>query len=162
MSDFGFVYVLTNEYMPDLVKIGCTERSPAARADELSKPSGVPAPFVVRCYIEVREFQAVEKALHKWLNALRINPSREFFEDALLDAVRWMFWHPQRVSFTDCTIPFDEPIEVALGVSSLYQLDNPWHPQAEASTQAQAPVSGSMVAPSDCPWSCASTEGSDA
>ena len=30
---YGFVYMLRNGYMPDLVKIGCTERSPHLRAD---------------------------------------------------------------------------------------------------------------------------------
>jgi T5orf172 domain len=99
MSQVGFVYILVNDYMPDVYKIGCTERSPHARADELSKHTGVPAPFVVLCYIEVENFQAVEKDMHKWMAKQRISPAREFFHSGLDWAVRLMFWHRQRISF---------------------------------------------------------------
>ena len=99
MSQVGFVYILVNEYMPDVYKIGCTERSPHARAEELSKHTAVPAPFIVLCYIEVENFQAVEKDMHKWMAAHRISDSREFFHGELKFAVRLLYWHRRRLSF---------------------------------------------------------------
>ena len=34
---YGYVYILTNENIPDLLKIGYTDRSPLERANELSR-----------------------------------------------------------------------------------------------------------------------------
>jgi hypothetical protein len=99
MADFGFVYLLTNPYMDGVYKIGCTERSPHARADELSKPTGVPAPFRVFCYIECANFQSVERRFHEWLKEHRISDSREFFHGGMSFAVRIMYWHPNRLTF---------------------------------------------------------------
>lgn len=95
----GFVYILTNAYMSGVYKVGCTEKSPHARADELSRPTGVPYPFTVLCYIEVDAFQEVERAAHKWLNNYRISEQREFFNDGLDRAVGFLYWHPRRLSF---------------------------------------------------------------
>ena len=46
----GIVYVLTNEAMPGLVKIGYTTDL-KRRIKELSQPSGIPAPF--ECFFAV-------------------------------------------------------------------------------------------------------------
>lgn len=101
MSQIGFIYLLTNEYMPDVYKVGCTERSPHERAAELSKSSGVPHPFKVLCYIEVHDFQRVEKELHGWLSHHRISEQREFFHEGIEYAVRLLWWHPNRLSFCE-------------------------------------------------------------
>jgi hypothetical protein len=100
----GFVYILTNQYFAyDVFKIGCTERSPHERAAELSKSTGVPAPFEVLCYMEVENFQLAERAVHEWLKNYRISSNREFFEGGLHHAVCWMWHHPKRLAF--CSIP---------------------------------------------------------
>ena len=109
MANHGFVYILSNLYMPDLIKIGCTERSPHARADELSKATGVPTPFQVMCYAEFEDFQSQERSLHGWLNHSRVNDSREFFEGVLRDAVRWLWHHPNRLAFCDATVGRIDP-----------------------------------------------------
>ena len=103
MSSYGFVYVLDNAFMPGLIKIGCSERSPHARAAELSGGSGVPIDFRVLCYAEFQDFQNVERQMHQWCNAYRVNSRREFFHDCLKVAVRRLWWHPERLSFTDAT-----------------------------------------------------------
>ena len=100
---YGFVYILGNEFMPDVFKIGCTERSPHARADELSKPTGVPSPFRVLCYAEFSDFQGVERRMHEWCKDYRINNGREFFQGCLRLAVTLLWFHPERWAFTDCT-----------------------------------------------------------
>jgi hypothetical protein len=78
----GFVYVLTNESMPGLVKIGYTERTVEERIKELSQPTGVPTPFECFFAVEVENPQAVEKKIHDGLYDARKNLSREFFEIA--------------------------------------------------------------------------------
>lgn len=103
VSNYGFVYVLGNECMPDIIKIGCTERSPTARAEELSKPSGVPTPFRVLCFAEFEDFQAVEQHMHEWCKHSRVANNREFFRDCLRRAVSLLWYHPHRLSFCDAT-----------------------------------------------------------
>lgn len=70
--------------MPDLYKIGCTERSPARRAAELSHGTGVALPFDVICYWEGEDFQRYERELHEVFSDARVNDSREFFHTILL------------------------------------------------------------------------------
>lgn len=43
----GWVYVLTNDVLPGLVKIGYTMKDLAIRAVDLSSETGVPIPYVV-------------------------------------------------------------------------------------------------------------------
>ena len=73
------VYVLTNEAMPDLVKIGLTTDSVEARLASLTH-TGIPLPF--ECYFaaEVKDCAKLEKTLHQLFSESRINPKREFFK----------------------------------------------------------------------------------
>ena len=73
------IYVLTNEAMPGLVKIGITGSDPNSRADQLyttgalfHSPSSSPVRFQTP--------RPVEQALHNAFRDHRINPKREFFE----------------------------------------------------------------------------------
>lgn len=80
MAEEGIVYVLSNEAMPGLVKIGRTSRFDLqARMDELYTTS-VPVPFNCEYACRVKDFQAVENALHQAFSTDRVNPSREFFK----------------------------------------------------------------------------------
>lgn len=74
------IYVLTNEAMPGLVKIGLTTDSVESRLTQLSTASGVPLPF--ECYFaaEVQDSGKLEKTLHQLFSESRINPKREFFK----------------------------------------------------------------------------------
>jgi len=73
------VYVLINEAMPNLVKIGKTTRSDVkTRMNELYS-SGVPFQFECVYAVEVNDCSTVEKALHVAFNPNRVNPKREFF-----------------------------------------------------------------------------------
>lgn len=46
----GYLYILANQYVPTLVKIGYTDRDPHVRAAELSGTTGVPGQWAVRRY----------------------------------------------------------------------------------------------------------------
>jgi hypothetical protein len=74
------IYVLTNEAMPGLVKIGITTDSVELRIGQLSGASGVPLPF--ECYFaaEIRDCGKLEKTLHQLFSESRLNPKREFFK----------------------------------------------------------------------------------
>ncbi|PRD64845.1 hypothetical protein C6P64_12365 [Malikia granosa] len=79
----GIIYVLTNEAMPGLVKIGLTTDSVESRIANLSGTSGVPLPF--ECHFAAQIPEAVnlaklEKTLHQLFADHRINPKREFFK----------------------------------------------------------------------------------
>ena len=76
----GIVYLLINEAMPGLVKIGKTTRNdPQVRIDELYNTS-VPVPFECALAVRVDNPSTVENALHKAFEPNRINPNREFFQ----------------------------------------------------------------------------------
>jgi len=86
----GFVYVLTNESMPDLVKIGYTSRLTEDRAQELYTTSTA-EPFKVAYRATTSWYEQVESRVHVLLNEYRINANREFFRvsvDKAINAVR--------------------------------------------------------------------------
>jgi hypothetical protein len=101
VSKYGFVYAMGNQSFPSVYKIGCTERSPQQRADELSAATGVPTEYYVIAYIECAAFQAVERQIHERLGEYRVNPGREFFEAPLELIARLMFFHPENISWVD-------------------------------------------------------------
>lgn len=74
-----FVYVLTNEAMPGIVKIGRTDAEQVqSRIDQLYT-TGLPVPFDLKFACRVEESLRVETALHTAFSPQRINPKREFF-----------------------------------------------------------------------------------
>lgn len=87
MANHGFVYILGNEAMPGILKIGMTDRSPYQRADELSASTAAPLEFKVLAICPCVDARQFEAAVHDWLSSVRVNPSREFFRLSLSDAV---------------------------------------------------------------------------
>lgn len=85
----GYVYLLSNPAMPQLVKIGKTRRHPAERTDELSAATGVPAPFQLAYFVEVGDCDAAEKWVHAELASTgkRESVRREFFRCELHEAI---------------------------------------------------------------------------
>ena len=73
----GYVYVMSNEAMPGLYKIGCTSRHPLERASDLYT-TGVPTPFVVEYCINIDNYANIERLVHKELSAY--NFGKEFFK----------------------------------------------------------------------------------
>jgi len=75
----GFVYILSNPSMPNLLKIGKSDRDPTAfRADELYT-TGVPQPFKVEYFAYVEDHHSLETKIHRRFANKRPNASREFF-----------------------------------------------------------------------------------
>ena len=109
MSDNSIIYVLSNEAMPGLVKIGkTTQHSVDSRISQLYT-TGVPYPFKCEYAVEVIDCHLVEKSLHIAFRNNRVNPNREFFDI-----------HPEQViailKLLDCggkdvTVEFEEEIK---------------------------------------------------
>lgn len=78
-SNYGFVYVLRNECMPGIYKIGMTDRAPSTRCNEISCATAAPLPFEIVCFAEVMNPREVERDLHQAFGAKRLSPDREFF-----------------------------------------------------------------------------------
>lgn len=75
----GWVYILSNPSMPDLLKIGYTEKDPKSRAKEISQDTGVPSEFVVDYQVYSSRPYDLEQKTHSVLYKYRINNNREFF-----------------------------------------------------------------------------------
>ena len=75
----GIVYVLTNEAMPNLVKIGMTKRDDVSQRLNELYTTGVPATFECAFAGKVRNPLRVERAFHAAFRDNRPNPDREFF-----------------------------------------------------------------------------------
>lgn len=101
------IYVLTNEAMPGLVKIGLTTDDIEERIASLSAATGVPLPF--ECYFaaEVADAAKAERILHQLFSEDRINPKREFFKI-----------EPERAILAISIGPFTEVTPGASGVDA--------------------------------------------
>ncbi|WCP70198.1 GIY-YIG nuclease family protein (plasmid) [Vibrio tubiashii] len=83
----GYVYILINESMPGLLKIGKTRRDSRSRARELYK-TGVPTPYHVAFELFCDDYSHAEKAIHEELSDFRVNNNREFFRYPLDKAIK--------------------------------------------------------------------------
>jgi len=122
------LYILKNESMPNMYKIGISA-DPVLRAGVLSSSTGVPLPFevlhTVDCVTE-RQARRAEAMAHAILDYDRINTGREFFrlshENIGIQAIvvaAFIAWRPDRSKeqWQDLTdlltqwpvVPKDEP-----------------------------------------------------
>lgn len=75
----GWVYILMNEYMPDVYKVGMTTLSPEERAAQISQGTGIPFPFEVHSAYYSDNPKVHEAEIHGYLSEYRISNNREFF-----------------------------------------------------------------------------------
>lgn len=80
----GWVYVITNEAMPGIVKVGYTLKDPDIRARNLNH-TGSPTPYVVDYELLVENPKAIEKATHELLAAKR--EGKEWFKCTSEEAI---------------------------------------------------------------------------
>ena len=72
------VYILTNEAMPGIIKIGWTDNSIEQRMKELDK-TATPLPFTCYYAKRVNDPTFVESKMHQAFDEFRIRDNREFF-----------------------------------------------------------------------------------
>jgi Putative bacterial sensory transduction regulator/T5orf172 domain len=75
----GIVYVLTNEAMPGLVKIGMTDDAASSTGMGPLCSAAVPLPFAVAYACRVENAHEVERSLHVAFEPQRIDATREYF-----------------------------------------------------------------------------------
>ena len=74
------VYVLQNEAMPGLIKIGITHDEQVDKRLQTLYTTGVPLPFECIWAGEVDNCAEIESLIHNAFSDFRINPKREFFK----------------------------------------------------------------------------------
>lgn len=84
----SWVYILTNNTMPNLVKIGFTSKEPDKRAEQISRGTGVPIKFTVEYAFRCFNGEALENEIHKYLKPYRINNQKEFFQVTIEEAIK--------------------------------------------------------------------------
>lgn len=86
----SIVYVLTNEFMPNLVKVGMTTVSAQARANDISKGTGVPGQWVVAHSFNAGGFhEELEMSVHQALRSCKVKcfQAQEIFECSVDKAI---------------------------------------------------------------------------
>jgi len=81
-KEYGIVYVLSNPWMPGLVKIGKTTSTRLKERMRNLYGTGVPEQFKVEfsCSLGLNEYSEVEAMLHNAFANQRVNKNREFFQ----------------------------------------------------------------------------------
>jgi hypothetical protein len=84
-----WVYILSNEAMPNIVKIGYTNNDPHERVKEINRATGVPSDFIVEYALPCVNGYEVEQLVHEYLEdeGLRVNTRKEFFQMDIEDAI---------------------------------------------------------------------------
>lgn len=109
----GYVYVLTNEAMPGLVKIGRSKHAAGVRAKQIySGDTGVPLPFDVHFECLFDDCIEAEASVHGELDDFRVNPVREFFkidpDEAVIQVLKTKAWdYDHEIQHADLAV--DEP-----------------------------------------------------
>ena len=76
----GKVYILTNDAMPGIIKIGITEMETIEERMKSLDNTSVPKPFRFYYAIETDKYKEIEKLMHNAFSKFRIRNNREFFE----------------------------------------------------------------------------------
>lgn len=86
----GYIYILRNDSLKGLLKIGSTTFGAEKRAKQLSNNTAIPTPFIVAYEIYVRHHEEFEKVIHRKLDSYRVSPKREFFEVSIEKVIEIM------------------------------------------------------------------------
>jgi hypothetical protein len=81
----GWVYVITNKAMPELVKVGYSTKDPELRAEELAN-TGTPHAYVVEFDVLVENPRELEKKAHAQLSPF--HERKEWFRCSVTQAIQ--------------------------------------------------------------------------
>ena len=84
-----YIYILENDTMPGLVKIGFTKNKPSERVKQINAATGVALDFNVKYQYPCFNAHDLEKEIHIYLEAegFRVNKKKEFFNITVEQAV---------------------------------------------------------------------------
>lgn len=81
-----YVYALSNENMPELLKIGYTKKHPEERAKQISRSTGVAGQYRVEFALRCHDGFGLEQEVHKELEYCRVDSRKEHFMITLQEA----------------------------------------------------------------------------
>ena len=118
----GFVYILKNEAMPGIYKIGVTGREELdVRIDELyTGKTNIPLPFQCVFACKVKSYKDVEKIIHNAFMDTRVNPNREFFTidpDRVIPLLK-------HLQIDDVTVDIKNKIDLQMDSNDLESIKN--------------------------------------
>jgi hypothetical protein len=137
----GWVYVMTNESMPDLVKVGFSTKDPSLRAAELNH-TGVPTPYQVIYEGLVHEPRAVEQRAHVLLKSHRVG--KEWFRCDVQTAVAAI----QSIAGNALILELPSQVDKQNAPSSLVSL-RPLHPTPQPENTAGAAQPSRFATPEE-------------
>ena len=81
ITNCQWIYILSNETMPGLVKVGFTKNKPSERVKQINAATGVALDFSVEWAYPCFNAHDLEKEIHVYLenNGFRVNKKKEFF-----------------------------------------------------------------------------------
>ena len=84
-----YIYILENDTMPGLVKIGFTKNKPSERVKQINAATGVALDFDVKYQYPCFNAHDLEKEIHIYLESqgFRVNKKKEFFNITVEQAV---------------------------------------------------------------------------
>ena len=84
-----YIYILENDTMPGLVKIGFTKNKPSERVKQINSATGVAIDFDVKYQYPCFNAHDLEKEIHIYLESqgFRVNKKKEFFNITVEQAI---------------------------------------------------------------------------
>ena len=84
-----YIYILENDTMPGLVKIGFTKNKPSERVKQINAATGVAIDFDVKYQYPCFNAHDLEKEIHIYLESqgFRVNKKKEFFNISVEQAI---------------------------------------------------------------------------
>jgi hypothetical protein len=84
-----YIYILENDTVPGLVKIGFTKNKPSERVKQINAATGVALDFNVKYQYPCFNAHDLEKEIHIYLEAegFRVNKKKEFFNITVEQAI---------------------------------------------------------------------------
>ena len=84
-----YIYILENNTMPGLVKIGFTKNKPSERVKQINAATGVALDFDVKYQYPCFNAHDLEKEIHIYLESqgFRVNKKKEFFNITVEQAI---------------------------------------------------------------------------
>jgi len=95
------IYIMVNDKVPNLVKIGKTTTSVEQRSKELSRDTGVPGKWMPLKWWLVPDCHIAERHVHKELSAKRLQKNKEFFKFNGAEAVQEVHYCLARLGVVD-------------------------------------------------------------
>ena len=84
----GHLYIFSNSVLPEIIKVGFTDKHPEVRANDLNRQTGTAGKYAVEWSIQVDEARLAETHAHKCLKAYhKPDIGKEIFQVSLFQAV---------------------------------------------------------------------------